>query len=90
MFAKHTCFVFMFISCITSFNTLMPEQNVRNFADGFFKSIFLCENKSVYVGYSSSPSAAYMRQRISSALVQVMACRLFGAKPLSKPMLGYC
>ena len=25
-----------------------------------------------------------------SALVQIMACRLFGAKPLSKPMLGYC
>ena len=31
-----------------------------------------------------------MRQRIRSALVQIMACRLFGAKPLSKPMLGYC
>ena len=24
------------------------------------------------------------------SLVQIMACRLFGAKPLSKPMLGYC
>ena len=31
-----------------------------------------------------------MRQSIWSALVQIMACRLFGAKPLSKPMLGYC
>ena len=31
-----------------------------------------------------------MRQWIGSALVQIMACRLFGAKPLSKPMLGYC
>ena len=30
-----------------------------------------------------------MRQWIWSALVQMMACRLFGAKPLSKPMLGY-
>ena len=39
---------------------------------------------------SSPPSAAYMRQWIGSALVQIMACRLFGAKPLSKPMLGYC
>ena len=39
---------------------------------------------------SSPPSAAYMRQSIGSALVQMMACRLFGAKPLSKPMLGYC
>ena len=31
-----------------------------------------------------------MRQWIGSALVQMMACRLFSAKPLSKPMLGFC
>ena len=38
-----------------------------------------------------SPSfVAYMRQLFRSALVQIMACRLFGAKLLSKPMLGYC
>ena len=37
----------------------------------------------------SPPSAAYMCQWIGSALVQMMACSLFGAKPLSKPMLGY-
>ena len=39
---------------------------------------------------SSPSSAVYMRQWIGSALVQIMACRLFGAKPLSKPMLDYC
>ena len=39
---------------------------------------------------SSPPSAAYMRQWIELALVQTMACCLFGAMPLSKPMLGYC
>ena len=33
-----------------------------------------------------SPSAAYMHQWFRSALVQIMACHLFGAKPLSKPM----
>ena len=38
----------------------------------------------------SPPSAVYMRQWIGSALFQIMACRLFGAKPLSKSMLGYC
>ena len=38
---------------------------------------------------SLPPSAAYMRQWIGSALVQIMTCRLFGTKPLSKPMLGY-
>ena len=36
---------------------------------------------------SSSP---IVRQWIGFALVQIMACRLFGAKPLSKPLLGYC
>ena len=39
---------------------------------------------------SSPPGAAYMHQWIGSALVQIMAWRLFGAKPLSKPMLSYC
>ena len=31
-----------------------------------------------------------MRRWIGSASVQIMACRLFGPKTLSKPMLGYC
>ena len=39
---------------------------------------------------SSPPSAAYMRPWTGSTLVQVMACRLFGAKPLPEPMLPYC
>ena len=37
-----------------------------------------------------SPNAAYIRQRIKSALVQMMACRQFGTKPLSKQMLSCC
>ena len=39
---------------------------------------------------SSSPSAAYMRQWTRSALVQAMACRLFGVNPLPEPILTYC
>ena len=39
---------------------------------------------------SSTPSVTYMRQWIGSTFVQIMACRLFGSKPLSKPVLGYC
>ena len=39
---------------------------------------------------SSSPSDAYMHQWCGSALVQVMACLLFDAKPLPEPMLVYC
>ena len=38
----------------------------------------------------SPTSAAYMRRWIGTALVQIMACRLFGTEPLSKPMLVYC
>ena len=39
---------------------------------------------------SSPPSVTYMRQWTGTPLVKIMACRLFGAKPLSKPMQGYC
>ena len=39
---------------------------------------------------SSPPSAAYMHQRIRSALVQIMAHRLFSTERLSELMLGYC
>ena len=39
---------------------------------------------------SSPPSAAYMRQWTGSSLVQAIDCRLFGAKPLTEPMLASC
>ena len=39
---------------------------------------------------SAPPSAVYMRQWIGSVLVHITACCLFGAKPLPKPVLGYC
>ena len=39
---------------------------------------------------SLRPSDAYMQCWTVSSLVQMMACRLFGAKPLSEPMLEYC
>ena len=38
----------------------------------------------------SPPSATYIRQWTGSALDQIMACRLVGAKPLSEPMMEYC
>ena len=40
--------------------------------------------------HPSPYSAAYMRQWIRSALVQIMPCDLIGANSLSKPMLVYC
>ena len=38
----------------------------------------------------SPPSPAYIRQWTRSALVQLMTCPLFGAKPLPELMLVYC
>ena len=35
-------------------------------------------------------SAAYMRWWTQSTLVQIMACRLVGARPFFEPMLEYC
>ena len=52
--------------------------------------VFGCLLYSMLLINTSSPSAAYMRQWTGSALVQVMACRLFGVKPLPEPMLPYC
>ena len=38
----------------------------------------------------SHPSAAYMHQGTGLALVQIMACRMFGTKPLLETTLTYC
>ena len=57
-----------------------PQQYLH-FASVFYASVFLL---------SRSPSSAYMRRRTGSPLVQAMSCRLFGNKPLHKPMLTYC
>ena len=52
-----------------------------------FFSLSTLQNAELFFFYSSYPLVP--RQWIGSALVPIMACRLFGAKPLSKPVLGY-
>ena len=43
------------------------------------------------IGFNSlRPSDAYTRQKTEKSLVQIVACRLVGATPLSEPMLEYC
>ena len=39
---------------------------------------------------SLRPTDAYLRHQPMSSLVQIMACHLFGTKPLSQPILYYC
>ena len=67
-------------------NTLRPRQNGRHFADDTFKRIFLSEN----VGISNEISLKFVdKGPINNipALVQMMAWRRPGDKPLSEPMV---
>ena len=74
---------FTFQSMFICFSAKKSSVHITGLLYGKFTSLCTVFN-------SSPRSAAYMRQPIGSALVQITACRLFGAKPLSKPMLGYC
>ena len=48
------------------------------------------QNKSDKSALNSSPSSGtYMGEWTRSALIQEMACRLFGTKPLPEPVLAY-
>ena len=70
----------------TVFNTLRPIQNGRRFADDTFKGIFLNENVriSIKISLKFVPEGPINN---SPALVQIMAWRRLGDKPLSKPMM---
>ena len=77
---------------VTKFNELLIEIQIFLIRELFLqtssaKSWQFCYGRQRI--NSSHPSAAYVRQWIVSALVQIMACRLFGGKPLSKLMLDY-
>ena len=64
----------------------LPCFLINTFSYFFVNTVI---NVSTMLLNSSLSSAAYISQWIGSTLVQIMACRIFGAKPLSKPMLGY-
>ena len=67
-------------------NTLRPRQNGRHFSDDIFICIFLNEN--VWISIKNSLKFV-PRVRINNipALVQIMAWRWPGDKPLSEPMM---
>ena len=70
----------------THVNSLRPRENDRRFADDVFKCIFLNENVWIPIKISLKfvPKGPinYIR-----ALVQIMAWRRTGDKPLSEPMM---
>ena len=69
-----------------NFNTLRPRQNGRHFADDTFKRIFLNQNIriSIEISLKFVPNGPINN---IPALVQIMAWRRPGDKPLSEPMM---
>ena len=70
----------------TSSNTLRPRHNGRHFADDIFKWIFLNENIWIPIKISLKFVPQGSINNIPS-LVQIMAWRRPGYKPLSEPMM---
>ena len=67
-------------------NTLRPRQDGRHFPDDILKCIFLNEN----VWFPITISLKFVPKRLFNnipALVQIMAWRRSGDKPLSAPMM---
>ena len=67
-------------------NTLRPGQNGRHFADNIFKCILLNENVWIPIKISLKFVPKSPINNIP-ALVQIMAWRRPGDKPLSEPMM---
>ena len=76
-------------TCVLShivFNTLRPGQNGWHFLDNIFKCIFLNENVWIPIKISLKFVPKGPINNIP-ALVQIMAWRRSGNKPLSEPMM---
>ena len=69
-------------------NTLKPRQNRHHFPDDIFKCIFYNENLwiSIRISLKFVPKVPIDNK---PALVQIMAWRQTGDKPLSEPMMAY-
>ena len=74
------------LSGMTSINTLKPRINGRHFPDDIFKCIFLSENVWIPITISLKfvPKGPI---NYITALVQIMAWRRPGDKPLTEPMM---
>ena len=84
---KPFCFFACFHNCVTlGFKHIEAEPNGRHFADDIFKCIFL--NESVWISIKillkSVPKGPINN---IPAMVQIMAWRRPGDKPLSEPMM---
>ena len=75
-----------YINLLQPFNILRPGQNGRHFADDIFKRIFLNENIWITIKISLKFVPKGSMNNIP-ALVQKMAWRRPGDKPLFEPMM---
>ena len=71
----------------TLFNALRPRQNGRHFADDIIKFIFFNENSCISINISLKFVPEGQINDIP-VLVQIMARRRPGDKPLSEPMMA--
>ena len=72
--------------CFETFNTLRPRQDGRHFADDIFMCIFFNDNCCILIKFSLK----YVHKGPidnTPALVEIMAWRRSGDKPLSQPMM---
>ena len=72
--------------CSNNLNTLRPRVNGRHFADDIFKCVFVNENSWIPIKISLKFVPKGPINNIP-ALVQIMAWRPPGDKPLSEPMM---
>ena len=80
------CFISGMYGHSALLNTLRPRQNGRHFADDTFKRIFVNENVSIFIEISLKFVPKDPINNIP-ALVQIMAWRRPGDRPLFEPMM---
>ena len=73
---------------VTGMQSLLACNALVNFTNAFSDTVITL-TESCFTPITP-PSAAYMRQRIGSELVQIAVCGLFDARSLPGPMLPYC
>ena len=78
--------MWLLIHTLLSVNTLRPRQNGRHFPDDIFKWIFLNENVWISINISMKFVPRGQINNIPT-LVQIMAWRRLGDKPLSEPVM---
>ena len=84
---QHTLLLSTLVSLASGLlNTLRPRQNGRHFANDIFKCIFLNENVRISINISLNFVPKGLINN-TPTLVQIMAWRRPGDKPLSEPMM---